>query len=157
MRAGNLLRRKRDCIKQTQELLAHTWVRTKHNQELSAIVQTPLQHDHRALDFLKRPEIHYAHLLLLTDLNLPEVPYEIAEQIDIQNKYEGYIERQQLDIEKVQKYEHTLLPASLDYTKVRGLSTEVVQKLNAIKPRSLGQASRISGITPVALSLLLVH
>ena len=79
------------------------------------------------------------------------------EQVEIQTKYAGYIERQQQDIEKLKKYENTELSADFDYSKVRGLSNEVTQKLASIQPRSIAQAGRISGVTPAALSLLLVH
>ena len=78
-------------------------------------------------------------------------------QIEIQAKYAGYIDRQQIDIEKMRKHENTLLPDTLDYKQVTGLSNEVVQKLNHIKPATLAQAGRVSGVTPAALSLLLVH
>lgn len=110
-----------------------------------------------AAEFLKRPEINYQHLLMMDDLNLPELPQEITEQIEIQNKYAGYIDRQQQEIEKLRKHENTMLPETLDYNDVVGLSSEVIQKLNRIKPTSLAQAGRISGVTPAALSLLLVH
>ena len=94
---------------------------------------------------------------MLEDLGLPALPPELSAQIEIQNKYAGYIERQQQDIEKMRKHENTLLPESLDYSEVTGLSNEVIQKLTKIKPKTLAQAGRISGVTPAALSLLLVH
>ncbi|TXJ76718.1 tRNA uridine-5-carboxymethylaminomethyl(34) synthesis enzyme MnmG, partial [Klebsiella pneumoniae] len=81
---------------------------------------------------------------------------QAAEQVEIQVKYEGYIARQQDEIEKQQRNENTLLPATLDYRQVTGLSNEVIAKLNDHKPSSIGQASRISGITPAAISILLV-
>lgn len=82
---------------------------------------------------------------------------EAAEQVEIQVKYDGYIQRQQDEIEKSLRHEHTKLPAELDYKQVKGLSNEVVLKLNAAKPETIGIASRISGITPAAISILLVH
>ncbi|MGL4380397.1 MAG: tRNA uridine-5-carboxymethylaminomethyl(34) synthesis enzyme MnmG, partial [Vibrio sp.] len=82
---------------------------------------------------------------------------EAAEQVEIQVKYEGYIQRQQDEIEKSQRHEHTKLPVDLDYQQVKGLSNEVVLKLNTAKPETIGIASRISGITPAAISILLVH
>lgn len=148
---------KRETIESTQALLHNTWVRVGHNDALKDILEKPMQHDSRASEFLKRPEINYAHLLMLDDLELPELPAEVSEQIEIQNKYAGYIDRQQQDIEKMRKQEHTVLPESLDYSEVTGLSNEVIQKLSKIKPTSLAQAGRISGVTPAALSLLLVH
>ncbi|EHL32426.1 tRNA uridine-5-carboxymethylaminomethyl(34) synthesis enzyme MnmG [Legionella drancourtii] len=148
---------KREAIEATQALLHNTWVRVGHNDALKEILLNPMQHDNRASEFIKRPEINYQHLLMLTDLGLPELPPAVSEQIEIQNKYAGYIDRQQQDIEKMRKQEHTALPESLDYNEVTGLSNEVIQKLTKIKPTSLAQAGRISGVTPAALSLLLVH
>jgi tRNA uridine 5-carboxymethylaminomethyl modification enzyme len=148
---------KREAIESTQALLHNSWVRVAHNDRFKDLLQNPMQHDNRASEFIKRPEITYQHLLMLEDLGLPELPAEVSEQIEIQNKYAGYIERQQQDIEKMRKHENTVLPEALDYTEVVGLSTEVIQKLSKIKPTSLAQAGRISGVTPAALSLLLVH
>lgn len=148
---------KKDAIEKTQSLLHNTWVRVGHNEALKDILGAPMQHDHRASEFLKRPEINYQSLLRLDDLQLPELPLDVTEQIEIQNKYAGYIDRQQQDIEKLRKYENTQLPEHLEYHKVTGLSNEVMQKLAKIKPKTLAQAGRISGVTPAALSLLLVH
>ncbi|HAU0888680.1 tRNA uridine-5-carboxymethylaminomethyl(34) synthesis enzyme MnmG [Legionella pneumophila] len=148
---------KREAIESTQALLHNSWVRVHHNDLFKGALLNPMQHDCRAAEFLKRPEINYQHLLMMDDLNLPELPQEITEQIEIQNKYAGYIDRQQQEIEKLRKHENTMLPETLDYNDVVGLSSEVIQKLNRIKPTSLAQAGRISGVTPAALSLLLVH
>ncbi|MCW8445114.1 tRNA uridine-5-carboxymethylaminomethyl(34) synthesis enzyme MnmG [Fluoribacter gormanii] len=148
---------KSETIESTQALLHQTWVRVGHNEILKDILLNPMQHDNRASEFLKRPEINYQHLLMLEDLNLPELLPEVSEQIEIQNKYAGYIDRQQQDIEKMRKQENTVLPESLDYSEVTGLSNEVIQKLTKIRPSTLAQAGRISGVTPAALSLLLVH
>jgi tRNA uridine 5-carboxymethylaminomethyl modification enzyme len=148
---------KRDAITATQELLHNTWVRVGHNQLFKDILEKPMQHDNRASEFLKRPEINYSHLLQAQELGLPAIPFDVMEQVEIQNKYAGYIDRQQQDIEKLKKYENTLLPEDFIYSQVRGLSNEVRQKLTAIKPRTIAQAGRISGVTPAALSLLLVH
>jgi tRNA uridine 5-carboxymethylaminomethyl modification enzyme len=153
----NLFTKKRDIIKATQSLLHTTWVRVGHNEALKNTIASPMMHDTRASEFLKRPEINYSNLLMLHDLGLPELPQDVSEQIEIQNKYAGYIERQQQDIDKLRKYEHTLLPSDLDYSQVTGLSSEVLQKLRQIQPTTLAQAARISGVTPAALSLLLVH
>lgn len=148
---------KRDTIESAQALLHNSWVRVGHNEFFKDIIEKPMLHDNRASEFLKRPEINYQHLLMLNDLELPELPLDISEQVEIQNKYAGYIERQQEDIDKLRKHENTLLPESLDYTQVTGLSSEVMQKLAKIRPASLAQAGRISGVTPAALSLLMVH
>ncbi|MFI4962336.1 MAG: tRNA uridine-5-carboxymethylaminomethyl(34) synthesis enzyme MnmG [Legionellales bacterium] len=148
---------KREAIEKTQNLLHNTWVRVAHNEALKNQLTSPMLHDNRASDFLKRPEINYQHLLMLSDLNLPQLPEQVTEQIEIQTKYAGYIERQQQDINTMQKNENIPLPDTLEYDQVRGLSTEVMQKLTQIRPATLAQAGRISGVTPAALSLLLVH
>lgn len=153
----DIFSRKKEAIESNQSLLHNTWVRVGHNEILKDILEKPMQHDNRASEFLKRPEINYQHLLLLEDLELPDLPQDVTEQIEIQNKYAGYIDRQQQDIEKLRKYENTALPEHLDYSAVTGLSSEVMQKLAKIRPTSLAQAGRISGVTPAALSLLLVH
>jgi tRNA uridine 5-carboxymethylaminomethyl modification enzyme len=148
---------KRDTLEKTQQQLHHSWVRVGDNAAFEDVLEKPMQHDCRASEFLKRPEVNYQHLLRLNALQLPDVAPEIAEQLDIQIKYAGYIERQLEDIKQLQKHENTPLLASLDYQKVTGLSNEVIQKLTNIKPITLAQAGRISGVTPAALSLLLVH
>lgn len=148
---------KREAIERLNQQLQDTWVRVRHNPELERVLLTPIQHDCRAAEILKRPELHYQNLQTITDLNLPSVAEDIAQQVEIQAKYDGYIERQRGDIEKMQKHEATILPADLNYHQVSGLSTEVIQKLTQIQPRTLAQAGRISGITPAALSLLLAH
>lgn len=148
---------KRDAIEATQELLHNTWVRVGHNDLFKEVLENPMQHDNRASEFLKRPEINYAHLVQAHELGLPDLADDVMEQVEIQTKYAGYIERQQQDIEKLRKYEDTMLPEDFSYAKVRGLSNEVMQKLTTIRPRTIAQAGRISGVTPAALSLLLVH
>ena len=148
---------KRAAIEQTHLGLKNTWVRVKHNDYLQNILEKSLQQDTRANDLLKRPEINYQHLQAISELKLPTITPEVAAQVEIQIKYAGYIERQQLDIAKLQKLENTLIPTNIDYKSVSGLSAEVIQKLSAIQPRTIAQASRISGITPAAISLLLIH
>ncbi|OYV54296.1 MAG: tRNA uridine-5-carboxymethylaminomethyl(34) synthesis enzyme MnmG, partial [Legionella sp. 21-45-4] len=105
----------------------------------------------------KRPEINYQQLLKISELALPNLGEPVALQVEISSKYAGYIARQKEDIVRLLKHEHTLLPESLDYNGVIGLSNEVMQKLTRVRPASIGQAGRISGVTPAALSLLLVH
>ncbi len=148
---------KRDLIATENQRLNKTRIKVCHNPLFAEKLEKPLQHDCSAAEFLKRPEIQYADLVSKPELNLPELPEDVAEQLEIQNKYAGYIERQQLDIDKLKKQENTRLPEQMDYREVTGLSAEMVQKLNDIKPRSIAQAGRISGVTPAALSLLLVH
>ncbi len=148
---------KRESLEKTNTLLNSTWVRVGHNEVLKDILETPLQHDCRATDLLKRPEISYNHLQAVDELGLPPLSNAVAEQVEIISKYAGYIERQQSDIDRLRKHENTPLPDTLNYSQVSGLSNEVVQKLTKIRPVTLAQAGRISGITPAALSLLMVH
>jgi tRNA uridine 5-carboxymethylaminomethyl modification enzyme len=106
------------------------------------------------LDLLKRPEVSHSAISALTpELNIDS---KVSEQIEIDVKYAGYIERQQQDIDKLRRHENTAIPATFNYDKVSGLSNEVKQKLNEAKPETLARASRIPGITPAAISLLLV-
>ncbi|MFP5356847.1 MAG: tRNA uridine-5-carboxymethylaminomethyl(34) synthesis enzyme MnmG [Gammaproteobacteria bacterium] len=108
-----------------------------------------------AHDYLRRPEVRYADLQ--AQGLAPEAAPEVAEQVEIQTKYAGYIERQQMEIERVQRFEQAPLPLDLDYTAVAGLSNEIRGKLAAHRPETLGQAQRLPGMTPAAVSLLLVH
>ena len=148
---------KRELIEKTSAKLKDTWVRVGHNESLQSVLVAPLLHDCRAEDVLKRPEMSYQHLQAVEALELPLVPEAVALQVEIQSKYAGYIERQQSDIERMRKAEDTRFPEGMDFHQVSGLSIEVIQKLTAVKPATLAQAGRISGITPAALSLLLVH
>lgn len=106
-------------------------------------------------DLLKRPEISYKHLHLFTELI--DLPSEVKEQVEIQLKYEGYIQKQLAQVDRFIKLENKIIPQSLEYTSIRGLATEAVQKLSKIRPLSIGQASRISGVSPADISVLLVH
>ena len=153
----NAFTQKEATISKTKSQLQTTWVRTQHNEHLKDVIEKPLQQDCCAHDFLKRPEINYQHLQSITELALPVLEKDIAEQIEIQYKYAGYIERQEVEIERLRKHEAMPLPGDFNYNQIRGLSSEVIQKLNLIKPQSIAQASRISGVTPAALSLLLIH
>ncbi len=148
---------KQEAIATAHRFLEDTWVRVAHNSQLSAVLKAPMQHDCRAVELLKRPEMTYADLALIDELSCPVFPDAVAEQVEIQYKYAGYIERQKQDIDRLHKHENTQLPEDMNYDQVTGLSSEVVQKLNLVRPQSIGQAGRISGITPAALSLLLVH
>jgi len=148
---------KQDSFHRVSQQLNTTWVKMQDGEKLAAVLQNPLSHDVRAIDLLKRPEIRYQDLQSLSDLGLPELNQALAQQLEISCKYEGYIKRQQEDILRMRKLEHQTLPQSFDYQKVRGLSAEVIQKLNHIQPQNIAQAGRISGVTPAAISLLLVH
>ena len=116
-----------------------------------------LEHEYSLSNLLRRPTVSYQSFAELT----AHAPYvddpEVIEQIDIQAKYAGYMQRQAAEIEKSKRLEDTAIPATFDYGLVKGLSNEVRQKLSSIKPATVSQASRISGMTPAAVSLLLVH
>jgi tRNA uridine 5-carboxymethylaminomethyl modification enzyme len=148
---------KREALDKARQSLQDTWVRVAHNEALRTVLEAPLLHDCRALELLKRPEVTYHQLQQVEALALPVLDSAVAFQVEIQSKYAGYIERQTQDIARLQKHENTPLPETINYHDVSGLSTEVVQKLMAIRPITLAQAGRISGVTPAALSLLLVY
>jgi tRNA uridine 5-carboxymethylaminomethyl modification enzyme len=140
------------------QALKDNWVRpdTAAEKALGPLLDNPLNREYRFADMLKRPEIGIRHLspLLSGDAEYPE---RVQEQAEINAKYSGYLSRQQDEINKAQKHEGTELPVDLEYGQVKGLSNEVRQKLQEVRPATIGQAGRISGITPAAISLLLVH
>jgi tRNA uridine 5-carboxymethylaminomethyl modification enzyme len=120
---------------------------------LKAVNVSAGSHEKRSIyEMLRRPDVSYADIA-----PLPHAPAEVAEQVEIQIKYEGYIQRQREEVARRADFETRALPADLDYREVRGLSAEVQQKLNRHRPETIGQAARISGVTPAAISLLLVH
>lgn len=125
-------------------------------KEVNAILITPLSKEATGEDLLRRPEMDYNRLMTLSDFAPGVDSPAAAQQVEIQVKYEGYISRQQDEIQRQLRNENATLPVDLDYKQVSGLSNEVVAKLNDHKPTSIGQASRISGITPAAISILLV-
>ncbi|RMH93758.1 tRNA uridine-5-carboxymethylaminomethyl(34) synthesis enzyme MnmG [Lysobacter pythonis] len=110
-----------------------------------------------AMDLLRRPELGYARLMRVAGLGPGVADAKVAEQVEIEAKYSGYLERQREEIERARRHEEAVIPAGFDYAAVRGLSTEVLQKLERVRPETLGQAQRIPGVTPAAISLLLVH
>lgn len=116
---------------------------------------TPLTHEYNLLNLLSRPEIDYAGLVEITG-NAVDNP-QVAEQVEIRTKYAGYIDRQQEEISRLRASEDTRLPVDIDYLGISGLSKEIQNKLNQARPETLGQASRIPGVTPAAISLLLIH
>ena len=124
---------------------------------MRAVLGQPLTRECNLLQLLRRPEVRHADLMRLPGVECLEVDVEVALQVEVQAKYHGYIERQQEEINRSRRDEDTALPADMDYANVRGLSTEVTQKLNQQRPVTLGQAGRIPGITPAAISLLRVH
>jgi tRNA uridine 5-carboxymethylaminomethyl modification enzyme len=121
------------------------------------VLHGPLNRDSHADELLRRPEVTYQTLMTLAGVGPGVGDVKVAEQVETQIKYAGYIERQQEEIARSQRHESLALPADIDYAQVRGLSTEVCEKLTRIRPATLGQAGRIAGVTPAAISLLLVH
>jgi len=151
--------RKREAIALEQQRLKSIWVNPQNLPEQQAIdlIGKSIEREYSLHDLLRRPEVDYARLMTLPQAGLGTADAQVAEQVEIQAKYQGYIERQHAEIEQRAQQEALRLPADLDYTQVRGLSIEVQQKLNRAKPETLGQASRVSGVTPAAISVLLVH
>ncbi len=150
---------KREALLRERERLASTWVSPESVAPEQAIrlLGAPLTRTVTLLELLRRPEASYQQVLNLVDSAAPPVEPAVAEQLMIEARYAGYIERQAREIEQQLRHEQTALSPDMDYGSVRGLSTEVRQKLSMFKPTTLGQASRISGVTPAAISLLLVH
>ena len=162
--------RKRDAVSRETQRLRETWVnpRTLVAAEAERVLGKTIEREYNLADLLRRPEVSYPLLMTLRtvegqslagDIDSSGNAFEraVAEQVEIQVKYSGYIARQQDDIQRQERFEALKLPASLDYNAVRGLSIEVRQKLMRHRPETLGQASRISGVTPAAVALLLVH
>ncbi len=151
--------RKRDCLQQEQHRLQNTWLRPEqvNEQGTRRIFGQNLNKETRLIDLLRRPEVSYTDLMSIENAGPGVDDDAVIEQLEIQARYSGYIDRQREEINRQRENEDTRLPVDLDYGQIRGLSTEVQQKLNRHKPLTIGQASRISGVTPAAISLLLVH
>ncbi|MFM8443885.1 MAG: tRNA uridine-5-carboxymethylaminomethyl(34) synthesis enzyme MnmG [Methylococcus sp.] len=150
---------KQASVAKLQALLGRNGVRPNSAgaRQLESILSSPLTREASLLDLVRRPELRVDQVLALCP-DLPETLDEtVLEQVEIQAKYQGYIDRQQVEIERLQRYDHWRLPEGMDYARVIGLSNEVREKLRAQRPETVGQASRIPGITPAAVSLLLVH
>lgn len=147
-----------ELIEKERQRLKDIWVHPKSegHDEINQILSVPLSKEANGEDLLRRPEMDYQTLISLSRFAPGITDPQAADQVEIQVKYEGYIARQQEEIERLLRNENTLLPVDLDYKQVKGLSNEVMAKLNDHKPTSIGQASRISGITPAAISILLV-
>jgi len=125
--------------------------------KIVAALGKPITREHRLWELLRRPEVTYQQLVSLTALPDPVTDQQVIEQLEIQAKYAGYIDRQHEEIAKHQRHEETRLPADLRYEQVVGLSAEVREKLMRIQPETVGQAARIPGVTPAAISIILVH
>ncbi|MBR9728880.1 tRNA uridine-5-carboxymethylaminomethyl(34) synthesis enzyme MnmG [Shewanella intestini] len=150
---------KKEAIELELQRLRSQWVHPSSPLlgVLNPVLNTPISREASFEDLLRRPEMDYAKLTSLEGFGPAIVDERAAEQVQIQVKYSGYIQRQQDEIDKAVRHESSLLPLTLDYQEVPGLSNEVIAKLNSHKPETVGQASRISGITPAAISILLVH
>ncbi len=148
----------REQLERLNQALNDQWVRpgTDAAGAFDQVLQNPLTREYRFNEILKRPEVEIADIMPFVDDADAYAP-AVREQAEINAKYAGYLSRQQLEIDKASRHQQTELPEALDYADVRGLSNEVCQKLTQHRPTTIGQASRISGITPAAISLLLVH
>ena len=148
---------KREAIEKEEQRLKTTWIRpdTLQGDAVAARFGTPLAHEYNLLSLLMRPEIDYAGLMEITGSGADDL--QVAEQVEIKTKYAGYIDRQQEEILRLRASENTALPADLDYSSIPGLSKEIQLKLGNNRPETLGQASRIPGVTPAAISLLLIY
>ena len=149
---------KREAISGLQDDLKKQWIRadTEHARQVEEIWGKPLLKEANLMELLRRPEVDVQRLLAFMEGG-DAISEQVGEQVEIQAKYAGYIVRQQTEIDKALRYDHLRLPDALDYNGVPGLSNEVSQKLKAQRPETLGQASRIPGMTPAAISLLLVY
>jgi tRNA uridine 5-carboxymethylaminomethyl modification enzyme len=147
---------KQEIIEREKQRLSSTWIQPDSvaAEKLNPKLKNALSREYNLADLLKRPELNIDDIYAATDSKLDH--QQAREQIEIAAKYAGYIDRQQDDIDKLRRHEKTKIPADFDFNSVSGLSNEVKQKLNEAKPESLGRASRVPGVTPAAISLLLI-
>ena len=150
---------KMEAVEHEQQRLRGQWIHPEHAAvaELNTLLKNPVSREHSLEELIRRPEMTYSSLMSIESLGPGLADPIAAEQVEIQIKYAGYIARQLDEIVKTQRHENTLLPADFDYSKISGLSNEVVAKLTDARPETIGKAARISGITPAAISLLLVY
>ena len=149
---------KREAIELERQRLKDTWIQpgTEAAQKLATHIENKLSHEYSLFDLLKRPELNHKILSSVCPPAANTVSEKVAEQVEIDAKYSGYINRQQDEVNKLQRHENTAIPANFDYKKISGLSNEIKQKLSDVKPETLARASRVPGVTPAAISLLLV-
>ncbi len=148
---------KQEAIARENERLKSTWIQP-HSAEAAQLnpkLPNPINREYSLMDLLKRPELGYGDVAALKDP--VAVSTQVAEQVEIETKYAGYIDRQQEDIERLRRQENTPLPADIDYLSIDGLSNEIRHKLDQARPETLAAASRIQGVTPAAVSLLLIY
>lgn len=150
---------KMENIEQERQRLRSTWVQKNHRnvEQINKLLKAPMSKEASLEDLLRRPEVRYDELINIEGLGPNHPDKEASEQVEIQIKYAGYIDRQLDEIAKNKRNEDTLLPLDFNYQQISGLSNEVVAKLEDSRPETIGKASRISGITPAAVSLLLVY
>lgn len=161
--------KKQEAVSRETQRLKTTWVNPKNLPEKEAIrvLGKPIEREYNLFDLLRRPEVRYKDLVEMHDAayqddsvsreTLGDLYNSVLEQVEISAKYAGYINRQQEEVERVAYYENLRLPENIDYSKIDALSFEVRQKLNEHKPQTIGQASRVTGVTPASISLLLVY
>jgi len=150
---------KMENVETERQRLRSTWLQKDHPavSQVNELLKTPLSRENNLEDLVRRPEVNYEDLVSIEGLGPKLADKQAAEQVEIQIKYAGYIDRQLDEIAKKKRHENTLIPLDFDFTQISGLSNEVVAKLSDTRPETIGKASRISGITPAAISLLLVY
>ena len=150
---------KMEAVESELQRLRGQWIHPDHaaTPELNTMLKNPVSREHSLEELIRRPEMTYGQLMEIESVGPGLEDPIAAEQVEIQIKYAGYIARQMDEIAKTQRHENTLLPVDMDFSKISGLSNEVVAKLTEARPETIGKASRISGITPAAISLLLVY
>jgi tRNA uridine 5-carboxymethylaminomethyl modification enzyme len=148
---------KREAIELERQRLKSTWIQPASDtaEKLSAHIENKLSHEYSLFELLKRPEINYKIIGSLYPEH--QVDTKIAEQVEIDAKYSGYITRQQDEVDRLRRHEKTRIPVDFNYQSIKGLSNEVKQKLSEATPETLARASRIPGVTPAAISLLIVQ
>ncbi len=158
-RRARVLENKRNAIEKEKTRLETTWIHPDKTdmQKMQGILGQGLQREANLMDLLRRPEISYQDVVALGNLENPLVEMQSIRQLEIQARYSGYIERQVAEIARLKKSDGVKIPPDLNYGDVRSLSSEVHQKLSETRPQTIGQAARIPGVTPAAISLLLVH
>jgi tRNA uridine 5-carboxymethylaminomethyl modification enzyme len=146
-------------IELERQRLRSTWIQKDHQKitEINQLLKTPMSKEASMEDLIRRPEVQYNDLMRIEGLGPALADTQASEQVEIQTKYAGYIDRQLDEIAKKKRNEDTMIPTDFDYHQISGLSNEVVAKLKDARPETIGKASRISGITPAAISLLLVY
>jgi len=150
---------KREAVAREAERLKATWVnpRLLPAEDAERVLGKAIEREYSLFDLLRRPDVSYAALMTLPNAGEALTDPEVTEQLEIQAKYAGYVSRQEDEITRLREVEDRPLPADLDYLGIKALSIEIRQKLDKARPATLGQASRISGVTPAAISVLLVH